>query len=77
MKRNDIVILITTRHGISRNNPVHASEYACEGTITEVKDQAREGALNIYVSWDNGECNTYDETDLQLVNESMNYKSIW
>ena len=64
------VKLISTRHGISDNNPVW-SKYkskSCAKKIvgTVVTIEGKRG-LNIRVKWDNGNYNVYSESDLEII----------
>ncbi len=69
LKIDDRVILKIWYSKARPANPKAGTEFACEGTVVEIKDRG------ITVDWDNGQRNYYYSHSLEIVNSS--YKSIW
>jgi len=74
--KGDRVILITDRHGYSRNNPFINSVYSCEGTISNFNPE-NDPNLPFSVEWDNKKENSYAAKDLKKIESNSICKSIW
>lgn len=66
MEVGDRVKLITYRHGSNRSNPVYGG---IEGKIMGVITSKNKAGLECRVGWDNRASNSYNFSDLALVNE--------